>query len=173
MTSTVNNGVVALSTEARPLEIMVCAATNSEKGITLLSMPMPKNGSQPARPFGRAPPDAFRNGNSRTAPNATRTNTMVSGGKSRSATPVKKNEPPHSTESSTSSCALWRSIVSAGLPISYLCCAPAAAIHPVPAWPVDWCRASDRNAKAATAAHGVAAPEARSRGLRFPTDDTA
>jgi hypothetical protein len=37
------------------------------------------------------------------APSATRKSTSVSGGNSRSAAPSKKNEPPQSTESTTSS----------------------------------------------------------------------
>ncbi len=47
-------------------------------------------------------PDKISTGTSMIAPSMIRAETMVSGGSSRSATPTKKNEPPHSTDSATS-----------------------------------------------------------------------
>ena len=64
---------------------------------------MVKNGRQPAGPLGKAIRQAHSTGTRMTAASATRSSTTVSGGNSRIATPTKKNEPPHNTESSASS----------------------------------------------------------------------
>src|SRR6185312_11759884 len=116
ITSTANSGVVALSTAASPLETIVCAIRNSENGMTLLTSPMTAKGSQSAARFGSVPPSAAMTASRHSAPPATRTKATVSGGTSRSATPLKKKEPPHSTESRTSSTQSCRCIGRGSLP---------------------------------------------------------
>src|SRR3546814_3757129 len=66
----------------------------------LLSRPMPKKASQTAPPRGSRRPARYSTGSSTRAASPTRQATMVSGGRSRTATPTKKNEPPQSTERS-------------------------------------------------------------------------
>ena len=56
ITSTVNSGVVALSTEAMPLAIRVWPETMSENGMTLLRRPITTNGIQPAAVAGSLAP---------------------------------------------------------------------------------------------------------------------
>ncbi|MGX1322450.1 hypothetical protein AB7M17_005903 [Bradyrhizobium sp. USDA 377] len=103
MTITVNNGVVAFRIEASPLGMKVWPITISENGMTLLSSPIAQNGFQPIMPLGRPILCARSNGSRIAAPSATRKNTSVSGGNSRRAAPLKKNEPPQRTESTASS----------------------------------------------------------------------
>ena len=103
ITSTVNSGVVAFRIEANPLETSVCPVTISENGSTLLSSAMAKKGFQPATVRGNRILYAHSTGRRIRAASATRSSTTVSGGSSRSTMPLKKNEPPHSTESTASS----------------------------------------------------------------------
>ncbi len=100
---TANNGVVALSTEARPLAISFCPNTIAENGTTLLSTAITRNGHQPASEVGSRWPSASTTGISSTAASATRTNTIVSAGSSPTAIPTNRNDPPQSTESAASS----------------------------------------------------------------------
>jgi hypothetical protein len=103
ITSTVNNGVVALRMEASPLGMKVWPITIRENGMTLLSSPIATNGFQPATPLGRLIPCMRSSGSRMAAPKTTRRNTRVSGGNSRNAAPLKKNEPPQRIESTASS----------------------------------------------------------------------
>jgi hypothetical protein len=64
---------------------------------------MAKKGFQPDSVSGKRIRYAHSTGRRMSAASATRSSTTVSGGNSRSATPLKKNEPPHSTESMASS----------------------------------------------------------------------
>src|SRR6185369_3566269 len=101
--TTVNSGVVALRIEASPLGMVVCPITISENGSTLLNKATAKNGRQPEMPFGNGRRQARSSGSRISAASATRSSTSVNGGNSRSTTPLKKNDPPHSTESADSS----------------------------------------------------------------------
>jgi hypothetical protein len=103
ITTTVNSGVVALRIEASPLGMVVCPITISENGSTLLNKATAKNGRQPEIPFGNGRRKARSSGSRINAASATRSRTNVKGGNSRSTTPLKKNDPPHSTESAASS----------------------------------------------------------------------
>ena len=77
--------------------------TISENGRTLFRNAMAKNGFQPDSVSGKLIRYAHSTGRRIRAASATRSSTTVSGGNSRSTTPWKKNEPPHSTESTASS----------------------------------------------------------------------
>src|SRR3981081_3012732 len=68
----------------------------------LLRSAMAKNGFQPERPCGRRIRYTHNTGSRIIAASATRSKTTVSGGNSFSTTPLKKNDPPHSTESTAS-----------------------------------------------------------------------
>src|ERR1700716_556345 len=69
----------------------------------LLRSAMAKNGFQPERPCERRIRYTHNTGSRIIAASATRSKTTVSGGNSFSTTPLKKNDPPHSTESNASS----------------------------------------------------------------------
>src|SRR3954468_5906883 len=103
ITITVNSGVVAFRIDASPLGMKVWPITISENGMTLLKSPIATNGFQPLTPFGNRMPWIRSSGSRMAAPSATRKSTNVSGGNSRSAAPLQKNEPPQSTESTASS----------------------------------------------------------------------
>ncbi len=101
-TRTVNNGVVAFRIEATPEAIWLCPQTISENGIALLSTPMPRKASHTVRSRGSDFPAIRIAACSTSAAMATRENTITKGGNSRTATPLKKNDPPHRTESAIS-----------------------------------------------------------------------
>src|ERR1700716_2791720 len=68
----------------------------------LLRSAMAKNGFQPERPCERRIRYTHNTGSRIIAASATRSKTTVSGGNSFRNTPLKKNDAPHSTESSAS-----------------------------------------------------------------------
>jgi len=102
-TTAPNNGVVALRMAARPLAICTWPHTISTNGTTLLSSAMPSMARRPARSNWSARPCSASSRCNAVAANATRANTIESGGTSPTATPIKKNEPPHKTERASSS----------------------------------------------------------------------
>ena len=99
---TVNSGVVAFRMEARPLAMWCWPHTISTKGTTLLSSPMPKKAAQMRPSVGICCPSRRSTPSSVTAATATRSQTRVKEGSSRTATALKKNEPPHSTARASS-----------------------------------------------------------------------
>ena len=103
MMTSVNSGVVALSTEARPLATAFWPNVMKEKGSTLLRMLITTNGIHSVRVAGRRSPTARTSGSRKAAASATRASTMVKAGSSFTATPTKKNEPPQRTDKTSSS----------------------------------------------------------------------
>lgn len=101
-TSTVKSGAIALRIDARPLAICACPQTISEKGMMLLGVPIARTARHAAALAGMAIPATVRNIASAAAASSTRSATMVKVGSPAMATPMKKNDPPHSTESATS-----------------------------------------------------------------------
>ena len=101
-TMTVKSGVVALRIEASPLAIWVWPQTIRQKGMMLLSRPMPKKARHTAHSRGRRRPMMRQTMRSAIAARLTRSVTMVTGGSSLTATPMKKKDPPHRIESATS-----------------------------------------------------------------------
>src|SRR5580700_8044857 len=95
---TVNNGVVALRIDATPEAMCDWPQTMREKGNTLLRKPMPKKATQTRRSRGRPDPKNRRTTSKMAAERATRATTTVKVGNSFTATPLKKNEPPHRTD---------------------------------------------------------------------------
>jgi hypothetical protein len=102
-TRTVNRGVVAFRIEANPEAMWDCAQTISENGTTLLRKPMLTKATQilPLRGI-RAPVTATAI-HSIAAARPTRTTTTVKVGSSLTATPLKKNDPPHRADRATRS----------------------------------------------------------------------
>jgi len=74
----------------------------SEKGIALLSNPMPKNASHVLPSHGIAVRLSRSTMCSAPAATATRSNTMVKGGNAFTATPTKKKDPPQRIERASS-----------------------------------------------------------------------
>jgi len=101
-TITANRGVVAFRIEASPLAMWVWPHTIRENGMTLLSRPMPKKAAQSRTPRGIRCPVARTTTWRIKAARPTRRTTMVNGGSSFTAIPVKKNDPPQSTERASS-----------------------------------------------------------------------
>ncbi len=97
--STVNSGVVAFRMAAKPLAMWCWPQTKRAKGTALLSSPMPRNAAQSPGARGMRTRSAAQ---STSAAMPTRATTMVKEGSSRTATPLKKNDPPHSTDSAKS-----------------------------------------------------------------------
>ena len=97
-TMTPKSGVVALRMEASPLAIWVCPQTMRQKGSRLLRKPIPKNASHTRRSFGSDRPIMRINTTKASAASPTRSVTILKGGNSRTAMPLKKNEPPQRTE---------------------------------------------------------------------------
>ena len=64
----------------------------------MFNNPMPKNAAQTLRSVGMRMPMAFMASSRRKAARVTRQTTIVKVGSSATATPLKKNEPPHRTE---------------------------------------------------------------------------
>lgn len=95
-TKTVKRGVVAFRMDARPLAMRCCPHTMRTKGSTLLSRPIPKKAIQIRPCVGIRCPSKRSTTNKVMAAHATRSQTKVKEGSSRTATPLKKNEPPHS-----------------------------------------------------------------------------
>jgi hypothetical protein len=75
------------------------AADDERERYDIVETPIAKKGIQPARFAGSLPPWANSNGSGRAAAIVTRASTIVSGGSSHIATPVKKIEPPHRIDS--------------------------------------------------------------------------
>jgi hypothetical protein len=94
-TSTVNRGVVALRMAAKPLATDCCPQTIRTKGSTLLSSPMPAKAAQIRLSCGNLSPSRRSTTNKVVAAIPTRSQTTVKGGRSRTATALKKKDPPH------------------------------------------------------------------------------
>jgi hypothetical protein len=100
--NTVNKGVVALIIEAKPDVMWVCPQTIREKGMALLSNPKIRNDRHSLRDLGISYPAMMRMVHSVMEAMPTLIVTMVNGGSSDTATAMKKNDPPHRNDSSSS-----------------------------------------------------------------------
>jgi hypothetical protein len=98
-TTTANIGVAAFKIDAKPEAIWVCPHTIKTNGIALFSKPIAKNEPQIARLLGDRNPKKKANDHKANAAMPTLKVTIVRGGKSLTAIPTKKNEPPHIVES--------------------------------------------------------------------------
>jgi hypothetical protein len=78
------------------------AQTNRPNGTALLRRPMPRNAAHTLARRGTARLSVATTSQSATAARPTRSATIVSAGRSPTAIPTKKNEPPHSSESRSS-----------------------------------------------------------------------
>ncbi|MNY29868.1 hypothetical protein D3C86_1639380 [compost metagenome] len=103
----------------------------------LFSRPMPKNARHTAPSRGRRRPMMRQTIRSAVAARVTRSVTMVTGGNSLTATPMKKNDPPHRSESATSIahsrasiCFCIAIIISQSMSIDMIADG-IAAIHPI------------------------------------------
>ncbi len=99
---TVKSGVEAFRIEATAEAICCCPQTIREKGMALFSNPIPKNAIQTLRSVGNRSARNFRANSRISAARPTRETTIVKTGNSRTATPLKKKEPPQSTASAIS-----------------------------------------------------------------------
>ncbi len=96
--STAQIGVVALSTDARPLAISRCPSAMSENGIRLLRNAMTTNGNHREKVAGNRWPLNNTIGSRTVAARPTRAATRVSVGSSVTAMPTNMNEPPHRSD---------------------------------------------------------------------------
>ena len=107
---TVKSGAEALRIEATPEAMCCCPQTISEKGMALLSSPMPKKAVQARRSVGNVRPVSRRIMNRTIAAIATRATTTVNTGISATATALKRKAPPHRTDRA-SSVAHWAGVM--------------------------------------------------------------
>jgi hypothetical protein len=87
---------------ASPEAICVWPHTMRQNGTTLLRSPIPRNAAQVLPSRGIRTPSTRSAARSIAAASPTRSATMVNGGSAFTAMPVKKNEPPHSTDKASS-----------------------------------------------------------------------
>jgi hypothetical protein len=85
--------------EARTLDICVCPQANKVNGTRLFNTPIRMKAIKIDLARGRRWPVRYIQTNNAIAANPTRNVTMVKGGKTLTATPTKKNDPPHRMDS--------------------------------------------------------------------------
>ena len=98
-----NTGVVALRIETRPLARWVWLHVSSENGATLLSSASRINAGACRRSRAAETPLSGAASHNKVAAMHTLAATIVNGGRPLTATPMKKNEPPHMSDSSSNS----------------------------------------------------------------------